>query len=94
MMIKPTVTTYELAQNIALLKLKQDPEQRWKYIAVKEDLAAKREDSHILDEFIKTVIDMAEQMEAGVSPNTFMTPEMKKSIIDEATKEVEIANPS
>lgn len=80
MTIKWPSNLYELAQTILLLKLKQDTAQHWKYLAIKEDLADKREGSHILDEFVKEVSDMAEKMENGTSPNAFMTPEMKKAV--------------
>ena len=80
MTIKAEMNLYELAQKILLLKLKQDPAQHWKFLAVKEDLADKRGGSHILEEFVKEVAIMAEKMEAGTSPNAFMTPEMKKAV--------------
>lgn len=80
MTIKAEMNLYELAQKILLLKLKQDSAQHWKFLAVKEDLTNKREGSHILEEFVKEVAIMAEKMEAGTSPNAFMTPEMKKAV--------------
>ena len=91
MTIKAEMNLYELAQKILLLKLKQDSAQHWKYLAVKEDLADKRAGSHILEEFVKEVAIMAEKMEAGTSPNAFMTPEMKKAvgIIETPTSTVE-----
>jgi hypothetical protein len=102
MMIKWPTNVYELAQTIALLKLKNDPAQRWKYVAIKEDLEAKRQDSHILEDFIKTVVEMAEKMEAGISPNAFMTPVMRKEYakslvnadIQPVVEPVELTNPS
>ena len=80
MTIKADMNLYELAQAISLLKLKQDADQHWKYLAVNEDLALKRTDSHILDDFVKEVAIMAEKMEAGISPNAFLTAAMRKEL--------------
>ena len=78
-MIKPNITTYELAQSILLLKLKNNKATYWKYLAVKEDMLEGNTESHIVDDFVKSVIEMAEKIESGISPNAFMTPAMKKT---------------